>query len=58
MKVIYEGKEVEIDTELEKGEKELDMLTPDNNKKDDNLSDTVEITEEEINKIKESMSNE
>lgn len=57
MKVICDGKEIEIDTELEKGERELDMLTPDDIKENDNLSDTVELTPEELQQIKENMEN-
>ncbi len=52
MKVICDGKEIEIDTELEEGERELDMLTPDDIKENDNLSDTVELTPEELQQIK------
>lgn len=57
MKVICDGKEIEIDTELEEGERELDMLTPDDIKENDNLSDTVELTPEELQQIKENMEN-
>ncbi|MBQ6285678.1 MAG: hypothetical protein IJK67_05190 [Bacilli bacterium] len=57
MKVICDGKEIEIDTELEEGERELDMLTPDDIKENDNLSDTVELTTEELQQIKENMEN-
>ena len=52
MKVIVDGKEIDLITELKPGEKELDLLTPrDNNKID--LEDTIEITEEILKKIEE-----
>ena len=52
MKVIVDGKEIDLVTELKPGEKELDLLTPrDNNKID--LEDTIEITEEMLKKIEE-----
>jgi hypothetical protein len=52
MKVIVDGKEIDLITELKPGEKELDLLTPrDNNKID--LEDTIEITEEMLKKIEE-----
>ena len=56
MKLIIDGKEEEINTELEKGTKELDMLTPNSNNEEE-LEDTIEITEEELKSIKEKMEN-
>ena len=50
MKVIVNGKEIELKDTLEEGEKELDMLTPEEKKSVD-LEDTLEITEEMINQI-------
>lgn len=39
MKVLYNGKEIEINTELEKGEAELDLVEEENS----NLEDTIEL---------------
>jgi len=38
MKVMYHGKEIELDDTIEPGEKELDMLTP--------VEDDIEKTQE------------
>ena len=55
MKIIINGKEIEIDTTIEDGEKELDMLTIEETKQNNNMDETIELTEEEINTIKDSM---
>ncbi len=52
MKVIVDGKEIDLVTKLKPGEKELDLLTPRENNKID-LEDTIEITEEILKKIEE-----
>ena len=58
MKLIIDGKEVEIDTKLEEGEKELDMLTSNEDKKENSMGNTIELTEADLKNIKESMENE
>ena len=58
MKLIIDGKEEEIDTKLEKGEKELDMLTSNEDKKENSMGNTIELTEADLKNIKESMENE
>ena len=50
MKVIVNGKEIELRDTLEEGEKELDKRTPENKI---DLEDTQEITEEIIEQIVE-----
>lgn len=49
MKIIIDGQEREL-KELEKGEKELDRITE---KEAVDLEDTKELTEEELERIKE-----
>ncbi len=49
MKVLLDGQEIEIETEIEKGEIELDKIVEDGI----DTEDTIEITEEMLNKIKE-----
>lgn len=39
MKVLYNGEEIDIDTNLEKGEMELDLF----DEEDSDLEDTIEI---------------
>ena len=50
MKVQYHGQEIELDTNMEKGKKELDKLTEEETTNID-LEDTIEITEEMIKEI-------
>lgn len=50
MKVLYHGQEIELDTNMEKGKKELDKLTEEETTNID-LEDTIEITEEMIKEI-------
>ena len=52
MKVIVDGKEIELVTQLKPGEKELDLITPRNSNEID-LEDTIEVTEEMLKKIEE-----
>lgn len=56
MELIYNGKKVEFDSELEDGARELDMLLPDEKENDDDK--TVEIKEEELEKIKSQLGDE
>lgn len=54
MKVLYHGQEIEINSEIEEGEKELDKLTKNNNSLLDSgidLEDTIEVTEDMLNII-------
>ncbi len=50
MKVILDGKEIELIDDLEPGAIELDKLTPE---EDMENQDTLELTEEMIQRIKE-----
>ena len=50
MKVMVDGKEIELVDELEKGSIELDKLTNDN---PIDLEDTIEVTEEVLKRIQE-----
>lgn len=50
MKVLYHGQEVELDTNMENGKKELDKLTEEEITSID-LEDTIEITEKEQKEI-------
>ena len=49
MKVILDGKEIELDTELEEGAIELDKITP----VEIDMDDTIEITDDLLEKITE-----
>lgn len=51
-KVEYNGKEIELEDEFEKGFMELDLMT-DNDEPDKDLDKTVEIDIEELEKTKE-----
>ena len=54
MTVTLDEKEIELIDELQPGELELDTLTP---IKDINMEDTIEVTEEMLEKIKMAGSN-
>ena len=55
MKVMYQGKEIELNTEIEEGSIELDKLTPNTEQEIDkiDLDNTIEITDEELKKLKD-----
>lgn len=57
MKVLYGNEEIELNTEIEEGAKELDMLTPIDNEEMNkiDLEDTIKIDINEINNELESM---
>ena len=57
MKVLYENEEIELNTEIEEGAKELDMLTPLDNEEMNkiDIEDTIKIDINEINNELESM---
>lgn len=46
MKVLYNGEEIDIDTNLEKGEMELDLF----DEEDSDLEDTIEL---DLNSLKD-----
>ncbi|MBR2828180.1 MAG: hypothetical protein IKE70_03000 [Bacilli bacterium] len=59
MKVLYQGKEIELDTSMEKGKKELDKITEEEITNDlIDMEDTIEITEEMLKEIKQGEENE
>ena len=53
MKVMYQGKEIEIETDIQPGEKELDMITKSNKSTEEkiDLDNTKELSEEELKQI-------
>lgn len=52
MKVIIDGHEEELIDKLEPGEKELDMLTlEDNNNNNIDIEDTIELTEDMLKEL-------
>lgn len=53
MKVIVDGKEIELIDNLEPGAIELDKLTEEDTKNSENTEDTIELTEEMLDIIKE-----
>ena len=53
MKVIVDGKEVELIDNLEPGAIELDKLTEEDTKNSESTENTIELTEEMLDKIKE-----
>jgi len=54
MKVLYQGQEIEIDTSMEKGKRELDKLTNEEIINDNiDFEDTIQITEEMLKEIEE-----
>ena len=57
MKVLYGNEEIELNTEIEEGAKELDVLTPIDNEEMNkiDLEDTIKIDINEINNELESM---
>ena len=59
MKVFYHGEEIELESNIEQGEKELDKLTIDKEENDKiDLEDTKEIAEEMLKKIIQGEKNE
>lgn len=58
MKVIYHGKEIELDSTMEKGKIELDKKTEEEEFAKIDLEDTVEISEKLLEKIMQGEKNE
>ena len=58
MKIMYQGKEIEVE-DIDPQAESLDILTPVNiPEEQEELNDTMELTEEDLKKIRESIGEE